>query len=149
MIVCMKVYMDMCALKRPFDDQSQGRIALETQAVIRILAAARVRSVVLCNSAALAFENELNPNLERRERVRVVLSRLGRRATTSAAVFERAEQLREKGISDMDALHIASAERQKAERFVTCDDRLLKKAEGMHLTVQAIDPVTLVEELDL
>ena len=26
----MKVYLDMCALKRPFDDQRQGRILIET-----------------------------------------------------------------------------------------------------------------------
>jgi len=33
----VRIYLDMCALKRPFDDQSNGRIALETTAVLSIL----------------------------------------------------------------------------------------------------------------
>ena len=33
----MKVYLDVSCLNRPFDDQSQARIALESQAVVLIL----------------------------------------------------------------------------------------------------------------
>lgn len=29
----MKVYLDICCLKRPFDDQSQPRIAVESAAI--------------------------------------------------------------------------------------------------------------------
>jgi hypothetical protein len=35
----MRIYLDMCCLKRPFDDQSQPRIRLETEAVLALLAA--------------------------------------------------------------------------------------------------------------
>ena len=34
----MKVYLDNCVLNRPFDDQGQERIRLETEAVMLILA---------------------------------------------------------------------------------------------------------------
>ena len=33
----MRVYLDVCCLNRPFDDQSQDRIKLETDAVLSIL----------------------------------------------------------------------------------------------------------------
>ena len=33
----MKLYLDLCALKRPFDDQTQERIASETHAVLAIM----------------------------------------------------------------------------------------------------------------
>ena len=33
----MKVYLDACCLNRPFDDQSQPRVRLETEAVSLIL----------------------------------------------------------------------------------------------------------------
>jgi hypothetical protein len=33
------VYLDMCCLKRPFDDQTQAPIALETTAILAILQA--------------------------------------------------------------------------------------------------------------
>ena len=32
-----KIYLDVCCLNRPFDDQSQPRIRLEAQAVLAIL----------------------------------------------------------------------------------------------------------------
>lgn len=35
----MKIYLDMCCLKRPFDNQSQPRIAMETSAILGVLAA--------------------------------------------------------------------------------------------------------------
>ena len=43
----MKIYLDMCALKRPFDDQRQGRIMIETAAVTRILEAATEGTLTL------------------------------------------------------------------------------------------------------
>lgn len=33
----MLLYLDMCCLKRPFDDQTDDRIRLETEAVILLL----------------------------------------------------------------------------------------------------------------
>jgi len=32
-----KIYLDVCCLNRPFDDQSQDRIKLEAEAIIMIL----------------------------------------------------------------------------------------------------------------
>jgi len=33
----MLIYLDVCCLNRPFDDQTQDRICLETKAVLLIL----------------------------------------------------------------------------------------------------------------
>ncbi len=33
----MKIYMDVCCLNRPFDDQTQDRIRIETEAILSIL----------------------------------------------------------------------------------------------------------------
>jgi hypothetical protein len=41
------VYLDVCALSRPFDDQSQMRIRLETDAVQLILSHIRSGSLTL------------------------------------------------------------------------------------------------------
>ena len=35
----MRAYLDICALKRPFDDHAQSRIRLEANAVLELLAA--------------------------------------------------------------------------------------------------------------
>jgi hypothetical protein len=34
----MKIYLDVCCLNRPFDDQGQERIRLEAEAVLLIIA---------------------------------------------------------------------------------------------------------------
>jgi hypothetical protein len=34
----MKIYLDTCCLSRPFDDQTQERIKLESEAVLVVLA---------------------------------------------------------------------------------------------------------------
>lgn len=33
----LRIYLDACCLNRPFDNQTQTRIALETQAILSIL----------------------------------------------------------------------------------------------------------------
>jgi hypothetical protein len=56
----MRIYLDMCCLKRPFDDQSQPRIRLETEAALALLAAESA-TVDYIRSAALRLENRQNP----------------------------------------------------------------------------------------
>jgi hypothetical protein len=56
----MRIYLDMCCLKRPFDDQSQPRIRLETETVLALLAAESA-TVDYIRSAALRLENRQNP----------------------------------------------------------------------------------------
>ena len=40
--------------------------------------------------------------------------------------IERAKQLEEFGFSDIDALHIALAERSNSDYFITCDDDIIR-----------------------
>lgn len=141
--------MDMCALKRPFDDQSQGRISLETHAVLRVLSASTSRGVTLCNSAALEFENGLNPNPTRKERIRILLSLFGPARTAGEGTFRRASELKAEGLQDIDALHIAFAETLKAEYFITCDDHILRSVKDITLRVKVANPVRFVEDLNI
>ena len=60
----MRVYLDMCCLKRPFDDQSQPRIHLESEAVLALLGAAGEK-VEFLRGSALDLENDQNPILQR------------------------------------------------------------------------------------
>ena len=145
----MKVYLDMCALKRPFDDQTQGRILIETLAVTRILDAASAGTLVLCNSAALEFENQQNPNAQRRERVASLLRWIGRPEPATARVLARSEDIVRLGFRDMDALHLAFAEHLKADYFVTVDDEILARSQQVQLPVKFLDAVGAVKELGL
>jgi len=145
----MKVYLDMCALKRPFDDQTQGRILIETTAVTRILDATAAGVLTLCNSAALVAENRRNPNRQRRERVSALLASIGSPVPATPGIFTRAEDLARYGLRDMDALHLAFAEYLKADYFVTVDDEVLTRSAKTKLGVKVTDVIDLLEEVHL
>jgi hypothetical protein len=128
MIRTVLVYLDMCCLKRPFDDQSQPRIRLETEAVLNLLAV-EPETVQFVRSAALLLENELNPVRERAARVEQWLKAAPLwTATDDSALQQRVDQFRQAGMKSFDALHLASAEQAGAALFVTTDDRLLTAA---------------------
>lgn len=56
-----RVYLDTSTYNRPFDDQTQPKIFLETQAVIIILQMVEVKAVELISSSVLEYENSRNP----------------------------------------------------------------------------------------
>ena len=65
----MKLYLDLCVYNRPFDNQHQERIALETSAFIYILEKVEKGEYELIVSEALVYENSKNPNELRRSRL--------------------------------------------------------------------------------
>jgi len=93
----MRIYLDMCCLNRPFDDQEQDRIRLETEAVLIVLAAVERGEHEIVSSEALELENDRNPDPARRERVRDLLSlaKVDVLLSTDRKLVGRAERLRE------------------------------------------------------
>jgi hypothetical protein len=69
----MLIYLDMCGLKRPFDDQSQPRIRLESEAVLGLLSC-EPHLARFVRSPALLLENSRNPIAERAARVQAWLT---------------------------------------------------------------------------
>jgi hypothetical protein len=59
--------LDTSVLNRPFDDQTQPRIALETQALRTILQLVEAREVELVSSSVLEYENSRNISQSRRQ----------------------------------------------------------------------------------
>ena len=56
----MKIYLDNCCFNRPYDDQSQMRIHLETQAKLHIQDLIKSRQIELVTSYMLEYENGKN-----------------------------------------------------------------------------------------
>ena len=65
----MLIYLDLCCFNRPFDDQTQSRIRLETEAKLIIQQHVRDGRHQLVWSHILEYENSLNPFLERRNSI--------------------------------------------------------------------------------
>ncbi|MEH2056455.1 MAG: hypothetical protein V7K97_09930 [Nostoc sp.] len=56
-----RVYLDTSIYNRPFDDQTQPKVFLETQAVILILQMVEAKLIELVSSSVLEYENSRNP----------------------------------------------------------------------------------------
>ena len=144
----MRVYLDMCCLKRPFDDQSQPRIRLESEAVLALLAAAG-SEVELVRGGALDLENDQNPLPQRAAKVRLLLAAMPAASPLTEAMEGRTKELMELGFKNFDALHVASAEQIGAEVLGTCDDRFLAAAKrhGVILKLRVLNPIDLAREV--
>lgn len=62
------IYLDACCLNRPFDDQSQDRIRLETEAVLSILNRCLLGEWQLIGSEALDYEISKMPDDDRKQK---------------------------------------------------------------------------------
>ena len=124
----MKVYLDACCLNRPFDDQRQPRVHLETEAISLILEKLHRREWDWVGSEMLLFEIKKNPDLERRQRVLLFASQAKQVIETSDKILRRAEELEKSGFDTYDAIHLASAEQAGVDVFLTTDDQILKVA---------------------
>jgi hypothetical protein len=61
----LKIYLDNCCFNRPFDNQAQMKIRLETEAKLHIQAGVRESVYSLCWSFMLDYENGKNPYEEK------------------------------------------------------------------------------------
>ncbi len=80
--------------------------------------------ILIC-SEALVYENNQNPDSLRRERISTYFELAKDFIKLEESDFNRARFLNEIGFPDMDALHIAIAEKGGIDFFVTCDDRIV------------------------
>lgn len=123
----MRLYLDLCCFNRPFDDQGQTRVRLETDAKLELQAHVGSRQVELIWSYVLDYENAQNPFAERRESIARWRGMASHRVQETEATRLLARQLVDAGIKPYDALHAACAMAGQATLFVSTDDALLKR----------------------
>lgn len=146
----IKIYLDVCCLNRPFDDQTQARIRLEAEAVLIILVQCETGHWEWIGSEVLDLEIHRTPNPERRRRVQLLASHTHYSILVEQPEIERAQQFEAWGISAFDALHLACAESGGASVFLTTDDKLLRKSAtyAKQLRVRVGNPLMWLKEMN-
>lgn len=144
----MKLYLDLCVYNRPFDYQGQERVALETSAFIYILEKIENAAYTLVTSEALIFENNKNTDEQRKMRVASYFQLAKEFKNIDGSDMERVNALKRFRFSDVDALHIALAEKSGADYFITCDDEILKSYKQYKASIN-IDVVNIMEFIAL
>lgn len=147
----MRIYLDVCCLNRPFDDHTQDRIRLESEAVLTVLSRSQIEGWILLSSEAVDIEISKIPDEDRRQKVNFLSLTSQSYITIDKNIEKRAIKLEELGIKPFDALHIACAEKGKVDVLLTTDDNLLRKTfqnKGV-LKVRVENPVKwLMEEFE-
>jgi predicted nucleic acid-binding protein len=145
----MKIYLDVCGLNRPFDDQTQDRIHLEAEAILAVLNYSRISGWSVIGSDAIDFEIGRMPDHDKRLKVQILSTLHDIHVKVDAVVERRAMELKQLGLKALDALHVSCAERAKAEVFLTTDDHLLSKAvqNKKILKVKVENPLRWVTEV--
>ncbi|MEH1934841.1 MAG: PIN domain-containing protein [Nostoc sp.] len=141
-----RVYLDTSIYNRPFDDQTQPKIFLETQAIILILQMIEARLIELVSSSVLEYENSRNPFVVNQQSMERYLQIATLRVLVDENIRNRAEQLEQLGIKSIDALHVACAEASQSDCFITCDRRLINRCQNFSLIV--INPNNFIFEVE-
>lgn len=123
-----RIYLDACALLRPFDVGTQARIREESHAVEGFFSLVFQGAVRWVASEELEAEILSNPHSDARPEVLELLAFSAERVILSEDAFERAIVLEQLGYGAFDALHLASAEEALVDVLLTTDDRLLRRA---------------------
>lgn len=141
------IYLDMCCFNRPYDDQTQTRIRLETQAKLELQDHVKAGSCHLLWSAALDYECSRNPYPDNQLAITQWRWLAKKIIEAGPEVVALAKPMLENGIKSYDALHVASAIAGGAGFFVTTDDRLLKnlRRQGMHNAYLPTDALAILE----
>ena len=122
------IYLDVCCLNRPFDDQTQERIRLESEAVLLILGRCQRGEWQLVGSEAIALEINQTRDSLRKAQLRALADLARIQVTVDESIEVRAGMLIQQGTRTFDALHLACAEASQATALLTTDDRLMRWA---------------------
>lgn len=125
----IRIYLDNCCYNRPYDDQTQMRIHLETEAKLYIQKMIVDGEVNLVTSYVLEYENSRNRVLRKRQAIADFISEneayyVG--AERRDTIEREAKLIMKTGVKEKDALHVACSIYAGCDYFITTDDRILK-----------------------
>jgi predicted nucleic acid-binding protein len=141
----MRIYLDNCCYNRPFDDQNQMKIHLETIAKLYIQSEIRKGVYELVWSYMLDYENNENPYEEKQEAIQIWETIAKFICKSSIDILQKGKIIELLGIMPKDALHIACAVQTNCRYFITTDIKLLKKkVDG----IKIITPIDFIREME-
>lgn len=148
--LCLKIYLDVSCLNRPYDDQSQLRIRLEAEAVALIVSNIEDGKWVMVSSEIVDVEVNAIGAVDRKKKVQALLKLSQEFVIITGETRDRADELVAKGFKPADALHVAAAESAHVDVMLSCDDRLCRSARrhGSSLQVTVMNPVEWLKELN-
>ena len=144
----LKLYLDNCCYSRPFDDLRQEKNNLEAQAIKVIIDKYSKNEFEIYTSDALVLEmNNIKDQIKRAKVLEVYNKLKLTNIKFSETIKQRAIELRQYNIKDMDSLHIAYAESKDVDYFITTDRLLINASKRSNLKIKVINPIEFIMEV--
>ncbi|GHV53647.1 hypothetical protein FACS1894216_12030 [Synergistales bacterium] len=140
----MRIYLDNCCYNRPFDDQENVIVRLETRAKLTIQSLIKFGALDLVSSFMLLFEISA---IETEYIKSNILNFVSANAKVYVAkdklenIMPIAEQIMLTGVKQSDAIHVACAVVASCAYFISTDKRLLKYKSD---SIKLIDPIDFI-----
>ena len=122
----MRIYLDMCCYNRPYDDQTQLKVAMETQSKLYIQMLIKEKKMELIASYQENAVGYVGGNCKKEIEV-------------------KATEIMKAGVKFKDACHVASAIYAECEYFISTDIRLLKYNTQ---EIKMVTPIEFITEME-
>lgn len=127
----MRIYLDACCVNRPFDDQTQQRVRIESEAIRLILEACGQGSHRWVTSEVVEDELRRTPDAQRRSMALDLLRFADEHLMITPQAIALARGYVTQGIGPVDALHLALAEAGACDMLLTTDDDFVRRARSV------------------
>jgi predicted nucleic acid-binding protein len=141
----MRIYLDNCCFNRPYDEQLQAKIKLETEAKQFIQDLVKLNEIELLWSYVLDFENSRNSSDEKRLSIQSWKRLAIQNILENETILKRMDKLEDLGFRSLDALHISCAMEGKAHIFLTTDNGILTR-KNLVKEIRLMNPIHFFEE---
>ncbi|GHT62652.1 hypothetical protein AGMMS50239_16540 [Bacteroidia bacterium] len=140
-----RIYLDNCCFNRPYDDQTQLGISIETLAKLHIQGLVIENRVELVWSFILKFENSRNIFSGKRKAIAQWEKLSSFFIEMSQDIRTVAREIMATGIKEADAAHVACAIAGNCEYFITVDKRLLKYRDKRIVICNPVEFINSIE----
>ena len=145
----MRIYLDNCSYNRPYDDQSNMQVQLESQSKLYIQNCIKDGKYDLVTSYTLSYEVSRTPFEMRRLAIEDFIEHNAKfyvGTDRESIISEMATEIMMTGIKEKDAYHVASAIYAGCEYFISTDKRSLKYRTDK---IKLVTPVEFVLETEV
>jgi len=148
MQVVHRIYFDACCYNRPFDNQLDGKIKLESEAILLLESGVKANQLDLYSSGVVEYELSQMKDLEKKASVFAFYSSMASGKLEFCNEIEQiADNLDRHNIKYMDALHVAYCEHYGIDYMLTTDKVLLNTIRRVELMTKVINPLEFVMEV--
>jgi len=138
----LKIYLDTCCYGRPYDDQTQAKVKMESAAITGVIMLCKVIGYGIIGSSAVVSEIGNIRDIAKRGNVENFYNdSIDDHIDLTDDMIARAQVLRSAGLGVFDSYHLVCAETVGANFLLTTDVDFIKAASRLNTAVRVINPL--------